>query len=963
MSGVALGASARALEADLLRFVEADQAEVRADLSRLARPLRLVVPSGALRMHLASTLVDRAGKALLGVQVQTLASVARELLERQGAAEEREDLFPILVRRCARREPALRAALDDLSDGYGAVQVSVDDLLDAGFTPEHAEALDEALGAQGQGVASPERALVRVAREVASALGGELGSHRSRLFTRALEALEREAGDALPARAVAIYGFSDATGVQSDLLAALVRDLGARVWLELPRDPASAQAPARETPFGANLRERLRAAARSEAWVAEIAPAQLEIWRARDPHDEARSVAGALRGMLDAGAAPERLAVVARDLAPYRLALRRSLTSLAVPFSGFAEPGPVSPAGRRFGALLALLREGESVSAERWLEAVWRLPTATRKAVEPAPALSLEQSADLRHGLHALGCASLGDAARIPAQAPLRLGSPARLASDASGRIRVERRELAAEQLIALRGAAGAVLRHLDAWPASAPQDEHARRLAALVRDELGWDAETPANLELHERLADARRAVALERAEFFDWLSRALAGELCAPLGGAGGGVHVLSVMEARGLVFDRVFLLGLDRGVFPRPIREDPLLPDRARLRLRDVLPDLPVKREGFDEERFLFAQCLASSASVALSFSAWDAEGRALATSPLVDALTRGPAAVAVRDAPTPALATPRERACEAGLQASREQFGLALEIALEASSAGADAGIDPGALARARLAVLGELDPRDGRRRAAGPYLGFVGRARAADARAGAIPVTRLEDLVRCGWQTFLRKLLRLSPAADAQGALPRGGDARLLGNAVHRALEEIAAARGSGLALHALRGVEAGPLDWPAPPELEAILLRAAQRIVREEAIALTSFAHAPTAGAASRSTAPRPPRRTPGRPAGPPSGSTRPARRSRCTSTPPSRFSRAPRRTSCTTASCSTRSACAPGRSKRRASSACAHGTRAWASRRRARASSAPRAGRSRNAALQRRWALDLRWR
>src|SRR5262249_11532352 len=196
----------------------------------------------------------------------------RETLERDGAVPEREDLFPILVSRCARREPSLRAALDDLANGYGAVQVGVDDLLDAGFTPDHAAALDEGLAAQGLGVDSTERALLRVARDVAASLGGPLGSHRSRLFAEARDALERDSSTALPARGVAIYGFTDATGVQTDLLVTLVRELGARVWLELPPRPGGL-ADARESAFGASFRERLCAAARSESHVAAVTPA------------------------------------------------------------------------------------------------------------------------------------------------------------------------------------------------------------------------------------------------------------------------------------------------------------------------------------------------------------------------------------------------------------------------------------------------------------------------------------------------------------------------------------------------------------------------------------------------------------------------------------------------------------------------------------------------------------------
>ena len=101
---------------------------------------------------------------------------------------------------------------------------------------------------------------------------------------------------------------------------------------------------------------------------------------------------------------------------------------------------------------------------------------------------------------------------------------------------------------------------------------------------------------------------------------------------------MQLLSVMEARARTFDHLLLVGLNRGVFPRVVSEDPLLPDGVRRALRDVLPELPVKREGVDEERFLFAQLMASSESVVLSWSATDDGGRARPPSPLVERLRR-------------------------------------------------------------------------------------------------------------------------------------------------------------------------------------------------------------------------------------------------------------------------------------------------------------------------------------
>ena len=69
--------------------------------------------------------------------------------------------------------------------------------------------------------------------------------------------------------------------------------------------------------------------------------------------------------------------------------------------------------------------------------------------------------------------------------------------------------------------------------------------------------------------------------------LARNLTSAGALPLGGAGGGVQVLSVMEARARTFDHLFVLGMNRDVFPRSIREDPLLGDSLRRSLADMLP----------------------------------------------------------------------------------------------------------------------------------------------------------------------------------------------------------------------------------------------------------------------------------------------------------------------------------------------------------------------------------------
>jgi hypothetical protein len=122
---IVLARGARAAERALLDEVWAACAARAPGPGALATPLRVVVPSRSLALHVSSQLVrapDAPTSALLGLRVQTLFGLAREVLERAGEAHEPSDtLLAVLVRRLARSEPALERALDSLDDGYALV--------------------------------------------------------------------------------------------------------------------------------------------------------------------------------------------------------------------------------------------------------------------------------------------------------------------------------------------------------------------------------------------------------------------------------------------------------------------------------------------------------------------------------------------------------------------------------------------------------------------------------------------------------------------------------------------------------------------------------------------------------------------------------------------------------------------------------------------------------------------------
>ncbi|MCG8592546.1 MAG: PD-(D/E)XK nuclease family protein, partial [Proteobacteria bacterium] len=838
----------RALERGLVVGVRAWQRALCDDPARLGQPLRIVVPSRSLRQHLGALLVEGApGRALAGVGIDTLHGLAGQVLARAETLGESEDaLFPVWVRRAAEREPALRAALHNLADGYGVVEASVSDFLDAGFTAEHGPVLQERLAAWAEESgrdARFARAVVSVAERVARALEvGEIG-HGSRRLQRAAEAV---ADPALrPAAAVHwIYGFADATGVATDFIEALVRHAGAELWLERPLGSDAG----RECRFGARFRERVLPLLEPVVLPAAATPPSLQLVRAPGPRAEVREVAARIAQDAEAPLRPERIGVVARDLAEYTVPVRTAFRRLGLPFSGVGSPGPVDPASRPLQLLLELLREGGRVPADAWLDAAARLPagTAARRA---------GWREDTRLALRHLGAARLADVAALAVSGdvalPVRHGLRALQpdgddSPDPSGPV-APRRRLPVSLLRAVVTAAGRSLGQREAWPARAPGREHVSRLLQLAATGLGWDAAGSHSAVLSQALAGIPD-VPLGLEEFALLCDRALEPLRHGPLGGAGGGVQVLTAMEARGRTFDRLYVLGLSRDVFPRVVTEDALVPDRERRALREVLPDLPLKTDGHDEERVLFAQLCAAAERVALSWPHSHDDGTARSPSTFLGRLEREHPELAVE--PAPGLRAREivetghsgfERALVAALYGGRAELVDRLPPVIE--EAYAQAGRPPPdakSLATTRLASVAEVDRAPGAGRDLGPYLGFVGPVRRSeDLRRARLHVTGLESQARCGWRYFLEKLLRVEGVPDPLEALP-DLEAMHLGIVVHDVLEAIAVGAGvvpgGGLTDALARAPVA--VAWPTGARLREQVRQAAARALEGQGLAL-----------------------------------------------------------------------------------------------------------------------------
>jgi RecB family exonuclease len=273
-------------------------------------------------------------------------------------------------------------------------------------------------------------------------------------------------------------------------------------------------------------------------------------------------------------------------------------------------------------------------------------------------------------------------------------------------------------------------------------------------------------------------------------------------------GGVRVFDMMQARGLSFDTVILLGLNAGQTPRPARPDPFLPDSDRARLRAALGrPLPIKEDARLEEHLLLALTLGSARRrLVVGWQRADDSGRAVSSSLAlreIGRITRGSPDLAMllheadrvpgdlrswgRAEPASSLLPQRDALLAAGMAAGSPAALLprleALAPLLPGDSGAYAAGLEHlGALEspddRGFDALVGPPDP------AAADPAAAIG---AAESPRPWSP-SRLEMLGACPQRYFFRHLLHLEEWEEIAEA--HAIDPREIGSAVHDVLARL-----------------------------------------------------------------------------------------------------------------------------------------------------------------------------
>ncbi len=784
-----------ALEAELIALVR--RAKERDPLAAVL----VVVPTRALVAHVQRRLAEALG-ALLAVEVHHYRSLAWRIFEAAGESAPRPLPSPV-------REAIVEDLLEETAGeartrffherpgARGRLGHALDELREAGVEPGE---LIEAAGEHPDDawLAGLYGAYVRHLERL-EALGW---CDEASLSRRAAALVEFYVARARP-RLVLHHGAYELIGVHLELLRELDRAAGVRVLLPCaPGAPATRYAErfAREfvleggalKPLAPRrtglLGERLEA-----LWDRESRPETLARGlRLHHVQGAAAEVELALRHALAAVGEGERaheIALVARSWEPYAAACETALRQADVPWFGSLEaPLAREPLARDF--LLALRAAAEDFPRAATVE-VLRSPRLDWRAlgVERPPAARVEglsREAGVLKGLEAW-------TRTLPAWAQ---ACPEEQNEADEGAERRAWREARVEACRKIAAAVGALAERLDAGKPRT-WGEHASRLSELLRELFVRPGEhdeqaAEALQELFDATAalEALAAEPVPFAELVEWLEAAVARTTLPRTEKDRGGLRILDAMQARGMTFRRVFVLGLHEGGFLRQRLDDPLLPDRLRERLRERGRPLPLRSDARDEERLLLALALgAAEEALDLSWQRADDSGRARTASLALREIARATlgeeasAALAERAARLPTH--PRERLSALAQDPGRltpleARMWLGMEAADPERAARALAGLDPH-LDRgfALLRAIERFDPGD---------LRFDGRVGAVGLGGRPLSVRAFEQLGRCPLQFFFRQVLRVRPLEEeaAFGAL----DAVELGSAVHAVLERL-----------------------------------------------------------------------------------------------------------------------------------------------------------------------------
>ena len=778
-------------------------------------PVAIIVPSQQLARRVKWLLAVEQGLALLDVHVLTFHRLAETLIaegrEDQPAGADgilREELLRCLV---ARGVPGSEVFRDwaKMRGLWGGLWATIQDLKEARVDPA---SVLSAVREKMLGSENPER-LAALIRLYASVLVADRELRIADPDDFAALAVEKIPGSPFLTRMrrVCYYGFYDLTQGQLDLFKAVTSACPTSVFFPLRREiPAYRFA---QRFFEAYIQGM--ATGEPSLPVTRVPPAALgfladeivpavrgtcRIVSAVGPEDEVSAAAKEiLRLIEDQGYDPLDVGVVTRTLDPYLPTIRRVFEENKVPFTcPMGEPLIHQPLAKTIIRFFRL--RVESFSRASVLNVLTSPAFRTSAFCESGRTPSPDTWEWITRGLGITrgnpDDGGLGEWRRLE-----RAIQPSLERSDDKETAKELDRAMTSEQMALLWALVKRLHADLSAIPARAGWGEYAEAFAGLLPtyfDLPAWNGAPPADRD--GRVQAAIRGCLLsigklealdEEVALSDWtdlMVQALERARLQSETRNQTGVQVLDAMDARGVPFRALFVLGLNEKVFPRSIREDALLRDADREVLaRDLGFKIALKLDGFEEERLLFALLLRSAKErLSLSYQRADRAGRTLVPSGYLIELQRemGRAGAErewkIKRRPSERWA---EWPYESLLLTPRE---MGLRVILHGGSVRAEwrALYGEPDLLEQGMSALKELESA---KAGLTPFDGLVGPVVShwsALERRGAAP-TALECYAQCPFRYFAAQVLRLQPMEAPESVVEL--DARSRGELCHALL--------------------------------------------------------------------------------------------------------------------------------------------------------------------------------
>ncbi|TAL10789.1 MAG: hypothetical protein EPO02_06545 [Nitrospirae bacterium] len=787
-------------------------------------PLAIVVPSAQLARRVKWLLAVEQGLALLDVHVLTFHDLAKTLIKESRADQPagadgilREELLRCLV---ARGVPGSEAFRDwaKMRGLWGGLWATIQDLKEARVDPA---SVLSAVGEKLFGSEDPER-LAALFRLYAAVLSTDRDLRIADPDDLATLAVEQIPGSTFLARMrlVCYYGFYDLTQGQLDLFKGVASACPAIVLFPLrrespsyrfaqrffeayiqgmalrveggPASPPAKRAPGPPTPTSSSLTDEIAPAVRGNCRIISTV----------GPEDEVSTAAKEiLRLIEDQGFNPMEIGVVARTLDSYLPVVRRVFEENQVPFAcPVGEPLIHEPLAKTIIRFLRLRVESfpRASVLDVVTSPVFRLASIlVEGGGELNPAAHPDQWEWITRGLGITrgdpADGSLGEWRRLE-----RAIQPSLERSDNGDEKTDPGQALVTKQMRLLWALVQKLHADLSSLPARASWGEYTEQFVRLLPKYFDLPAWSDAQQAAHDESVQAairgcldsvkKLEVLGEEVSLKDWtdlMVRALERARLLSETHQQAGVQVLDAMGARGVPFRALFVLGLNEKVFPRSIREDALLRDADREVLaRDLGFKIPLKLDGFEEERLLFALLLRSAKErLSLSYQRADRAGRTLVPSGYLIELQREMGSERERRIKR----RPSERWAEwpyEPLLLTAREMGLHM-ILRDGSVRAAWHALyaEPELLAQGVSALQGLESAKAGLT----PYDGLVGPVASHWGmleRRGAAP-TSLERYAQCPFRYFAERVLKLQPLEAPESVVEL--DARSRGELCHAML--------------------------------------------------------------------------------------------------------------------------------------------------------------------------------